>query len=146
MATVMKAPAPALGSSRLSLAQHSYNTYLCKVPHGLSPDAVLDMGYWKHHIRTLRPMDVVRCFAEDGTWETWLTVIVPEQTGVRMSLLFSVAHDSVDVVSDDEYAVKWVSPTLQFAVVNKTTGERIKDGFYPRAQAEQFQVQLKART
>lgn len=134
-----------LGPSRLATAQSDYRDYSATIPYGTPPDAILNKTYWRHHVRLLRPKDVIRAFSEDGTWEMWLTVIKPDISSVVVSELFRVKHASVETVETDDLSVEWVSPPLQFCIVRKSTGERIREHLYPKSVAEQELSRLKTR-
>ena len=132
-----------LGPGRLLAASSDFHTYSANVPYGTPPEALLNKTYWRQHVRLLRPKDIIRAFSEDGTWEMWLTVIKPDQAAVIVSELFRVKHSSVEVVEMDDLSVEWVSPPLQFCIVRKSTGERIRERLYPKSVAEQELLRLK---
>ena len=144
-------PAPALPAQIISLgsggmlnANSDYRNYSATIPHGITPENILGKTYWKNHVRLLRPKDIIRAFAEDGTWEMWLTVIKPDLASVIVSELFRVNHASVETVEVDDLSVEWVSPPLQFCIVRKSTGERIRERLYPKPVAEQELLRLKS--
>lgn len=147
MATVFKPSAqePALNSTRLVPAQHDHRTYFATIAYGTPADLVMAKTYWRHHVQQLRPKDVIRCFAEDGTWERWVTVIAVDNTGAVVSTLFHAKHETAEPLADGEFEVKWGGPVLQFVVVNKRTGDRVKANLYPKSQAESFLSTLKGR-
>ena len=135
-----------LGSNSLRLAQHAYNTWLVTIPHGTDPDAILAPAYWKHHARTLRPMDVIRCFCEDGSWERWITVIKPEPpAAVYVSMVFDTRHEAAESAEVDDLKVEWKGPALQFCIVRVSTGEPVYKNLYPKARAEEELLRLKSR-
>jgi hypothetical protein len=137
-----------LGTNNLRLSSHAYNTWLATVPTDTKESDLLSPSYWKHHTRTLRPMDVIRVLSEDGTWESWLTVIKPEPPAmVYVSLLFHARHASAEEATADDLTVKWRGAVHQFCIVRRRAdGEDvIAKNLYPKSQAEMELLRLRSR-
>lgn len=128
---------PVLGTTRLVAAQHAYKTWTAVIPHGVAPDAILRRDYWRHHARALAPQDVIRCLAEDGSWEMWITVIKPDAMGAYVSKLFLAEHSVIEDEDDgDDLSVKWLSPANKFGIIRASTKQVVASNLYPRAMAD----------
>lgn len=136
-AKIIHAMANALQENRLREREHARRDWFADIPANTMLDDILKPAYWKHHVRVLRPMDRIEAFCEDGSWEADLRVMFVGQAEVKVAVIHKVSyHETVDEMPlSDSYDVKWKGPAAKFAVVNKATGELIKDRLYPRDAA-----------
>ncbi|HDZ73697.1 MAG TPA: hypothetical protein ENH55_13210 [Aurantimonas coralicida] len=122
---------------RLKEAEHARRTLFADIPAGTEIATILEPGYWAHHTASIRPMDLIEAFCEDGSWEALLRVMFVGRVEVRVSPIHVVQHEQADVadLTSDLYVVKWRGPGAKWGVLNRDTGEVIKDRFYPKSQA-----------
>ncbi len=133
-----------LRNGALTTIEHSRRELFADVAAGVTFEQVLDSMYFGHFLRMIRPLDVIECFCEDGSWEAKVRVMFVGDVEVITSPIYYVQHDAIDPkdLQDDVFEVQWISPSLKWAVVHKATGERVADGLFPKAAAVQ---QLRTR-
>lgn len=131
---------PKLHYGKLKEADHAYRRLFAEVPSGVDIDTVLNPDFWAHYTRDIRPMDVIEVFCEDGSWEGVLRVMSVGTVEVKVKLRSVTEYetDEEPEVEDDLYWIRWKGPAAKFAVVNKESGETIKDHLYPKSEAYAF--------
>ena len=125
---------------RLKEIEHVRRDWFMDVPAGVVLDDVLKPGYLAHYTKTLRPLDRIEAFCEDGSWEAMLRVMFVGQVEVKtrvISVLNTVETDNVAPLSD-AYDIIWRGPVLRFCLISTVSREIIKDRLYQRAEAIQY--------
>ena len=128
---------PRLHMGRITEAVHQRNHWFADIPAGVTMETIMRPDYWAHHAQFLRPLDQIEAFCEDGSWEALFRVMFVSVAEVKLSIIYSVEHDSSDEeeVASDLHEIKWKGPALKFCVVHKGTKEVIKDHLYPKQEA-----------
>ena len=131
---------PKLHYGRLQPHNAVFRMYAADIPNATDRATLLDPEYWSHYASDLKPNDLVIAQSEDGDWECWLRVRFVGTAEVRMAVLFSQNYTE-DKIAEDAGAthkIKWISPPKKFGVIRISDNAVVKDGMYPREQAEQF--------
>lgn len=125
---------------RLQEAEQARRHHFADIPAGGKVDDLLDPKYWRHHVKVIRPLDLIEAFCEDGSWEAMFRVMFVGANEIRLSTLSIVEHeDPADVAPlSEDYDVTWKGPVAKYAVVNKQNGMIIKDRLYPKSEAVAF--------
>ena len=130
---------PALMFGRLKEREQAYREWFADIPAGVAIEAVSQPDYWAHHVKSIRPLDTIECFCEDGLWEAKFRVMFVGANEVKLSSLYIVEHEEPATASlSEDYDVKWLSPSAKYAVINAKNGAIIKDKLYPRSEAAAF--------
>ncbi len=130
---------PKLHYGRLLSVEHARRELVANIPAGTSLETVLNPEYWSHYTKDITPNTIIECMCEDGSWEASLRVMFVSQTEVQTQVRWKATYDKVDVVEESEtHFIKWISPANKFGVVRTSDKTVVKDGFYPKKQAQQF--------
>ena len=113
------------------------NHWFATIPAGTVLETILEPAYWAHYARDrIRPMDLIEAFCEDGSWEALLRVMYVGKIEVNLSIISRVQHDQpVNDADADIYYIKWVSPSVKYAVKRRDTDEVVQSGFFPKSKA-----------
>lgn len=128
--------APASG---MKPADAVFNNWSQLVPGGTSRADIERPEFWSHHAARLMPMDQITLNWEDG--EHWaLVLVISKGTGfAKVKVLhFIELQGEVGIDADPDYIVKWRSPQSKYAVIRRSDGTMLKDGFGDKADAETF--------
>lgn len=132
---------PKLHPGRLSTLESVERQWHAELPAGTTPEDIMKPEYWAHLARTIRPMDTIKVFCEDGSWEGLYRVMFVSTAEIRISECWSKSHETIDMKAESEsHEIKWISPTKKFGVIRKDDGSVIQDGFYPKEQAQAYML------
>jgi hypothetical protein len=103
-------------ASSFQMAEHAYNRWRAKVPHGTNPNVLLRPDFWAHVIdKGLRVHDIIEVIPESGEWFAVLWVIDVGRIHARVKMIdLHMASDDEQTAAADgfkiEYrgAAKWV--------------------------------------
>jgi len=124
---------------RLTTVEHKRRELYADIPAGTAVEDILKPDYWVHYAAEIRPLDIIECFCEDGSWEASLRVFFVSTTEVKAQLRSKTLYNAKEEVSDsDTHEVVWKGPSNKFAVVHKGTKAVVKDGLYPKDKAFEF--------
>ena len=140
---------PKLHAGRVRPYDHRVSKYWIEIPYGLDHKDVENPGFWVHVVKNFRPGDEVLCFAEDSSWERLYRVLWVGKTEMKLSPLgVVVVHRSSEesaALPSEGYEIAWKGPAMQFAVVDKKSGEIVKDHLYPKELAVKFLSEYTSR-
>lgn len=124
----------------LQLANSARTVYQASIPGGVSEADMLEPAFWAHHIKVLRPMDIIEAFCEDGSWEGSYRVMFVGAAEIRIARRWHIRHDADEApdITGDMYEIKWMGPAIQFAVRRIDTGDIVKDHLYPKDTALKY--------
>lgn len=128
-----------LRMGRVKASTHARRHLFADITAGTEPATLLDPGYWAHYAREMRPLDLIECLCEDGSWEGLFRVMFVSTAEVRLSPIYIARHtDGAGRVESDIWEVVWVSPSVKYAVRRKDTGTTIKDHLFPESAAYNY--------
>ena len=109
------------------------------IPADTPYETIISPEYWVRYAKDIRPLDVIECFCEDGTWEARLRVMSVERAAVHVAPVFHVKHDRSDEIEIETetmtHEVVYRGAQLKFCIVHKPTGRVVKDHLFPKDQA-----------
>lgn len=133
---------PKLHPGRVYPYEHRVTRHLVEIPYGLDNKDVEKPGFWVHVVKKFRPMDSILCFAEDSSWEREYRVMFAGKTELKLSPIGPVIkHSEGDesvVTPDEGYEIAWKGPAMKFAIIDKKSGEIVKDHLHPKETAIKF--------
>ena len=140
---------PKLHAGRIRPYEHRVTKHYVEIPYGLTHSEVEKPGFWVHVTKSFRPGDEVLCFAEDSSWERPYRVLFVGKTEVKLSPIGPVvkhgAQDAAETVPDEGYEIVWKGPAMEFAVIDKSSGDIVKSHLYPKDVAIKFLRDYSAR-
>ena len=99
------------------------------IPAGVDFQTTLQPQFWAHQASDFKPLDLIEMMCEDGTWEAMCRVMHVGKVEVSISTIYYVEHESASEIDNDEYEVKYISPSVRYAVRRIDTQETLKDHF-----------------
>ncbi len=125
---------------RITPEEFEVTHFVCHLLDDHSLEDAIDPAYWAHVARQLKPHDTIRLIPERGDFYALLIVTAKGPNYAKVKLLQHVPLEEVGN-EDDGYsadlAVEWKGPRVKFAVIRKSDGARLKEGFDERRDAEQ---------
>jgi hypothetical protein len=118
------------------------------VPAGTPLSAVMSRDYWVHVENVLRPLDLITCVAEDGSFDVDIRLLSKTPTNMKFRLVREARIDEDaqpikrEVVSD-KYVVQSGGRAGGWRVAEKATGKLVADGL-DKAGAEAEKNRLEA--
>ena len=126
----------ALNGTRLQRVEHYCSSYAVVVEEGTTIDMVQEPGFWVHVWSKLRRMDTIRVLPEDESYFAELLVLSAGQGWAKVHVLRHVELDDAPAETGDEsLAVEWKGPHRRYAVIRKTDGQILRDGFVKKTDA-----------
>jgi hypothetical protein len=117
------------------------------VPAGTSLQKVMSRDYWVNVEKQLRPLDVITCVAEDGTFDVDIRLISKTSTELKFRLIREAKIETYQPVSRDEdtdrYVVKSGGRAGGWTIREKATGLLIAEGL-DKAAADAEKDRLEA--
>lgn len=129
-----------IAPNRLQRSEHYYANYAVVLPHGHSFDDALSPDYWSHVGSRLRQHDVIRVIPEDGSYFAELLVLSAGSGFAKVKALRQIPleEDGEPIAETEPVYVKWQGPHVKHAVIRRSDGERLKEGFSEKKEAEQW--------
>lgn len=133
------APQSKLPGGRIKGASHARVVHFADIPARTEPERLLDPSYWAHYTDIVRPLSQIEAFCEDGSWEGLFRVMRVGTAEILIKPLYIVRYDEQHATDDsDMFEVRWVGPTINFAVVNRHTGAVVADHLFPESAAYEY--------
>jgi hypothetical protein len=115
------------------------------VPAGTPLSAVMTRDYWIHIQNQMRPLDVINCVAEDGTFDVTIRLLSKTSTELRFRLIREAKIDVAVAISREEatdrFRVVSGGRAGGWRVQERATGQIIADGL-DKAAAEAEKARL----
>ncbi len=130
-----------------ALAEQVRVVYCATAEAGITFKQMLEVDYWAHVARQLKPYNMVECRSEDGTF--WGLVLVMEvgRNWAKVHPLQYVALDTKDVAqtrtameSKSEYRVEWKGPVKKHAVIRNKDDAIVHEGSASKVDAQAWLV------
>ncbi len=118
-------------------AEHYQTVFWHEPAVGTEFQDLLKTEYWTHVARQMRPFTVVKIVPEDLSYYAELLVTAVGPLSASMQVLREPLKITANqATGDNEFEIKWVSPTRKFGVVRKSDGSMLKDGFETKERAD----------
>lgn len=95
--------------------------------------------FWCHVANKLRQMDMIDILVEDSSYFAELIVL---KSGVGFAKVLLLRHVELEAASPEDedlpVVAKWKGPLRKHAVIRKTDGMILRDGFATKGEAETF--------
>lgn len=132
-------PSP-INRSRFGLQVEHNNEWRLNVPVTVTPEQVMDEGYWSLISQQLEPGDEVHVFPDDMTWELVLHVIGAghNYAHVCKKEFYELAPREDALALPSIYKIEHAGTTLRWRVLRE--GRSVRDGFASEKLAHQFAV------
>lgn len=131
-----------LGPHALKMAQHERVVWHVTVPHGTKMEDVLEPYYWAHvsqRLNVAKPFDRIELIWEDCSRYAELLVVDAGRQYAKVLVIKDVELGKTEKVAEEiadlEYEVKYVSPTVRWAVIRKADGHRVRENIKTQAEA-----------
>lgn len=115
------------------------------VPAGTPLSAVMTRDYWLHVHNQMRPLDIVNCVAEDGTFDVTLRLLFKTPTEMKFRLIREAKIDKAEPITRDEatdrFRVVSGGRAGGWRVQERSTGQIVADGL-DKAAAEAEKARL----
>lgn len=131
-----------LPHGRHALAEHKRNVWFVSVPADVTKEDLLTPGYWAPMSAKgeVRPCDEIIVHPDTGEWRIHLHVIMANKSGMTLAVLQENSFvDQVQSVASDPmgFDVQWRGPHAQYAVIDRSTKQVVKDKFPDKDMAFQ---------
>lgn len=144
--------ATTLSMGRFKPADHYNNNWSAALEDSQSLEDALNPAFWSHNARFMRAGDMIRLIPERGDYYAQLIVINAGKAFAQVKLLAYVPllpgaegyeeDTSVPLPLEmpliDDLYVDWKGPAVRYSVIRRTDGERIRDHFQTKEEAEQW--------
>lgn len=128
-------------ASRVCELTHAERAWFVDLPAGLTPETVMAQDYWAHVAQQFKRKDLIKVFCEDGSWEGEYRVfrVNPPEMLIK-PIRITVWEAAPAAIAEDtgSYKVQWNPGIKSFAIIRKDSGAVIKDGLYPKSDAEAY--------
>jgi len=140
-AEVKKATSAAL-ETRIQESSYMHTTWFYTATPGTKVEDMLDVEYWRHIASKFKPYDLIEAITEDGAWYARFIIVSCDRIWAKVHVLeqhdlMAAAKDAPNSANDD-YAVRWKGPIAKYAVIRKSDGAVLKDGFTAQIDGWQF--------
>lgn len=133
-----------LAMGRFKTADQYNNLWAAALADDQTFEDALEPDFWSHVARFLKPGDTIRLLPERSDYYALLIVTQVGRNFAKVKALDLVRLDddeSQPVVGDalaSDLSVEWKGPHVKFAVIRKSDGERLKEGFAVKTEADQW--------
>ncbi len=110
---------------RFALAEHARAVYFATVEQHITPENVLQPGFWRHIASQLKPYDEVVVANDDCSWRMQLVVADAWHNGARLvelSRADMAGKEEEDLSLGDDLRVRWRGPVNKWCVVRTSDG------------------------
>jgi hypothetical protein len=140
-ATPTEPPSPAIPAPRVRDAEFERRFLVATPPPGHTLEMVVRPDYWRRVAHKIEPWCRIECRADDASW--WAELLVLD-SGADYATVHVVNHcrlpeiDEVATVIAADYEVRRRGPYARFAVIRKSDGVVMREGFNLRSQGHDY--------
>lgn len=128
---------PTIHPSRMKLAEYERQEWIANAEFGITPEDLLQPGYWSHMAAQMNVYDHIEVRAEDGAWIAELLVIQVDRNWAKVMI-----RNIYDLVPADTlppavamHKVEWKGPQHRFCVIRLSDSEIVKGSFQTKDEA-----------
>jgi hypothetical protein len=131
--------ATSLAPNRLQPMGHYRAIYDVVLPTEVTVDEAMKPEFWANVGAKLRQHDVICLFPEDGSKFVEVIVLNAGRGFAKVAPIREVNLSTDDPIDEDgAIYVKWQGPHNKHAVIRRSDGEPLKNGFQTKAEAQRW--------
>lgn len=127
---------------------HHFQSYAHIVPPGIPMSAVMTRDFWVHVADRLRPMDVINCIAEDGSFDVTFRLLHKTPTEMKFRTLYGgLIEDAQPIERDtrrDSFVIQSNGRNGGWNIKERSTGKLVAEGL-PRQEADTLLKKLETQ-
>ncbi len=140
-ATPPEPPTPSIPAPRVRDAEFERRFLVATPPPGHTLEMVVRPDYWRRVAHKIEPWCRIGCRADDASW--WAELLVLD-SGADYATVHVINHcllpeiEDIATVIAADYEVRRRGPHAHFAVIRKSDGVVMREGFNLRSQGHDF--------
>jgi hypothetical protein len=145
MTDITKSNPISLPSSAIEQAQYRRQLWLALIPAGHGEKDILQPEYYAHFAKKLRPRDRIEMMTDDGNFLYDLMVTAASDNHAQVIVLRRYDLTQCRRITEEmreaglnQFTVAWHGPGVKYGITRVSNGNRVKDGFAEKSEAENY--------